>query len=360
MRSLPRISAIEYVSDRVGLNCRVLVDAEQRAFRIQYDPWSLRGKRALLGEVWRGRVVSKDPGLGGCFVDIGLENIVFLQTKKAPPSDGSIVNLKIKTEAWLDKSAIAVLDNTTFNEFSTTEKGLLQTNTGSSFYDGVDVIDTIADRAAWDVIDEALERAAATSFALDGGGSIHVEPTRALVAVDIDAGGRLNKGDRSHFAFNLNKLAAKDIAFQISLSSIGGIVAVDFLKMKSPQENEKIIAEFQKHLELLLRRKNQFAKVSPFGVSELSIARRSSPITYLKSLICIEEKAALSALSALEREALSDRGASFKICVSQECYSWLKGEHIEWKSALRDRIGQRFEFLSDNTFSVDDFRIGKN
>ncbi|MFC7290394.1 ribonuclease E/G [Hirschia litorea] len=358
--SIPPILATEYVSDRIGVCCRVLVDSKGRAFRLQYDPWSLRGKRPLLGEIWRGRVITKDPGLGGCIVDIGLNNHVFLQTKKAIPSDGSKVDIRIKSEAWHEKSAVAVLENSTFNENQAQHIGLLQKADDSSFYDGVTVIETVNDINAWDVTEAALERAVERHLPLQGGGSISVEPTRALIAVDIDAGGRENKGDRSRFALDTNKLAAEEIAYQLSLSSLGGIVAIDFLKMKSTQQNECITKELEKNLATLLRRKTQFAKMSPFGVLELSIAHRCSPVSYLHSMQTTAEYAALIAIKALEREAFNDRGAKFKVSVSPEAYRWLEGKCIEWKIPLANRIGHRFEFEEETSIQTAEYKIGKN
>ncbi len=358
--SIPPIQATEYVSDRIGVCCRVLVDSNGRAFRLLYDPWSLRGKRPLLGEIWRGRVITKDPGLGGCIVDIGLNDHVFLQTRKVIPSDGSKVDIRIKSEAWNDKSAVAVLENSTFKENQARDIGLLQKADDSTFYDGVAVIETVNDIHAWDVAEVALERALERHFPLQGGGRIFVEPTRALIAVDIDAGGRINSGDRSRFALDTNKLAAEELAYQLSLSSLGGIVAIDFLKMKTFQQNEYIAKELEKNLAALLRRKTQFAKMSPFGVLELSIARRCSPVSYLHSLQTTAEYAALKAIEALEREALSDRGAKFKVSVSPETHSWLAGKYIEWKIPLVNRIGHRFEFEQDTSIQTTEYKIGKN
>lgn len=358
MADTTKLAVTEYLADNVGLTSRVLVDDDGRFIRLHLDPWSTRNKRAELGQLWRGRVVSKVAGGGGCLVDIGLSDPTFLQTKKHTPPIGSLVTLKIKSEARFEKSAVSVLDNTKISAKDAIEIGRLKSNQPDTFLNGVEVIETIEGRDAFLLCEEARELALATSFSLQGGGKVHIEPTRALVAIDVDAGARISKGDRSNFAFQTNCIAIKKIASQISLSSLAGLVAIDFLKMGSHDLDAKMQNILEDELAKMLGRRSQIAKMSPFGVMEASIAHTYSPISFVWNELGHMQHASLSFLRDLELEARLNRGHVFKAKVSRHIESWLNETTIDWKIALEDRIGRRFNIIGDDSLADDDYKIG--
>ncbi len=88
------------------------------------------------------------------------------------------------------------------------------------------------------VIEDALSRTAP----IPGGGVLTIEPTAALVAIDVDAGGRGGSGDPERFALDLNIAAAQEAARQMRLRNLGGIIAIDFVSMRAKSHRAQLEA----------------------------------------------------------------------------------------------------------------------
>ena len=193
-------------------------------------------------------------------------------------------------------------------------------------------------------LDEAFEEALARTVAIPGGGTLIIEPTSALVAIDVDAGGRGGSGDPERFALDLNIAAARETARQLRLRGLGGLVAVDFVSMRAKS--------LRMHLEQAVRDafagdpwSVQFGALSRFGVFELSRAQLRTPLHELlldaggrRSA----ETVALTALRAIEREAGVARGRQVAASVSADVKAWLDAAAFDWRGALSDRIGTRW------------------
>ncbi|ACT59452.1 ribonuclease E/G [Hirschia baltica] len=354
-----KLKVSEYVCDHIGLRVRVLADMQGRLVRLHLDPWSTRNKRAELGQIWRGRVLNKEPGARGCLVDIGLKQPTFLQINKTAPPNGALVDVKIKSEARFEKSAVSVLDNRASNiKLQSSDVGFLIEAAEDPFYIGVDVAGVIEGEEAADIALEAIDEALQTKCNLIGGGCIYVEPTRALISVDVDAGNRINKGNRSQFAVETNLLAADAIANKLSLSSLAGLVVIDFLKMTTKEHAIQVPSAFEGALSKYLGRKSQLARLSQFGILEVNIAHTFSPIPHIVASLDNGEWYALRFLRELERQATGSRGAFFLCNVSQRIHRWLQASSIEWSKRLVERIGKRFEIVEDATLEKSEFKIG--
>ncbi len=337
------IHAHEHICDSIGMVRRVLVDDMGRPFRMCIDV-SSQSERMKQGQIWRVRVTSRDPGQKGCFVDAGIGGQAYLQTKKSVPANGAIVEVLVKSEERFEKKPVVVLENASSKLNPEIQLGKLTEPAADLFYGGVELIGSSADNESKQIVAEAFDQVVAESVALHGGGTVHFEQTRALVAIDVDAGGRISRGDRSRFSFGANLEACDTIARQLSLTSIGGIVAIDFLKMSRSDDNRKIEETIKEKLALYLGRQSQFAKMSPFGVLEASIAHTRSPISFLWESLGRMEQSALLLLRDIESHGRSNTGSMLKITLSQELYEWLDHSPFEWRLALSDRIGPRFKF----------------
>lgn len=121
-------------------------------------------------------------------------------------------------------------------------------------------------------IEEQIESIYRNRVNLPSGGSIVIDPTEALISIDVNSGrGRLGK-DVESMAFNTNKEAAKEIARQLRLRDIGGLVVIDFIDMKDRKHNrevEKLLREEMKKD----RAKTDVSTLSKFGLLELSRQR---------------------------------------------------------------------------------------
>ena len=189
--------------------------------------------------------------------------------------------------------------------------------------------DVVFEEAPVNHIEDAIE----TEIALPGGGDIAIEPTRALVAIDVDKGGAQN-------SFDVSKKAAKTIAQQLRLRGLGGLIAIDFPNLRQPKQREQLLATVQSAFEADPN-PSKVLPLSRFGVMEMTRAIRTRPLDDLFK----DKKISLAmlALRRLEREAIASPGAQLTLTVPHHVHPWLDEDSIGWKKAMSDRIGARFK-----------------
>jgi Ribonuclease G/E len=197
-------------------------------------------------------------------------------------------------------------------------------------------------------LDAAIEDALVRTAPIPGGGALTIEPTAALVAIDVDAGGRAGVGDPERFALDLNIAAAQEAARQVRLRGLGGLIAIDFVSLRAKSH--------QKQLEDAVRAafeddpwSVQFGGLSRFGVFDLARAQLQTPLH--EQLHDVDgrlsvETVALMALRAIEREGRAQAGRQIACTVAPEVKAWLDAAEIEWRAALSNRIGMRWSLDS--------------
>lgn len=206
-------------------------------------------------------------------------------------------------------------------------------------------------RVARDAADAAQDAALALEHPLPGGGSIAVEPTRALTAVDVDLGART--GDPRRIARTANLLAIAEAARVLRLKALGGLVVID------------LIGRGHDGAALSAAAKAAFAPdepgvsigpVSRFGAFELSAPRRWRP---LGEILC-DPDGRLSALSrglallrAMQRAAQADPGARLVARAAPDTAA-AAAPHMDELLAL---IGARAEIAADPALAGDQFEI---
>lgn len=336
------MKAVLCIDDAVGEHRRALLDTDGRAFRIETERWTERGKRARLDQVWWGRVKARMPGNRGWFVDLGLERDGVIEpTKAAAVTEGAMLALRIKSEAWSDKGPVLSLADMPASVVRPSAPQLHAPAAQDPFLRGVEVIETRTGMQARQEVDAAIDEASTSVASLHGGGDISVETTRALTAIDVDAGARVGEHDAAGFALNLNLAAAQEIARQISLRGVGGLLAVDFVRMQDKRDQRTVVEAFRQALASSLGRTSEVLELSPLGVCEAAIARRARPL--IDALVgSPAEQEALQALREIESAGTTDRAARIRARVSAATAKWLAADEIGWQSALAGRIGQRW------------------
>lgn len=336
------MKAVLCIDDAVGEHRRALLDTAGRAFRLETERWSERGKRARLDEIWWGRVQARMPGNRGWFVDLGLERDGVIEpTKATAVTEGAMLALRIKSEAWSDKGPVLSLADM---PASTSRPSAPQFHAAAApdlFLRGVEVVETRTGMQARQEIDAAIDEASALVTQLPGGGDISIETTRALTAIDVDVATRIGEHDAAGFALNLNLAAAEESARQISLRGIGGLLAIDFVRMQDKRDQRAAVEAFRQALASRLGRTSEVLELSPLGVCEAAIARRARPLADALAWPLAEQEA-LQALREIETAGTADRAARIRARVSAAAAKWLATDEIGWQAALAGRIGQRW------------------
>jgi Ribonuclease G/E len=171
-----------------------------------------------------------------------------------------------------------------------------------------------------------------------------IEPTSALVAIDVDAGARAGSGDPDRFALELNVAAAREAARQIRLRSLGGVIAIDFVSLRS-KSHLRTLEDAVREAFAGDPWSIQFAGLSRFGVYELTRAQLRRPLheqmREADGRLTVET-VALMALRAIEREARAWSGRQIACTVAPEVKAWLDSAEIDWRAQLSGRIGMRW------------------
>lgn len=193
-------------------------------------------------------------------------------------------------------------------------------------------------------LDALIEDALARIAPIPGGGVLSIEPTAALTAIDVDAGGRPGSSDPERFALDLNLAAAEEAARQIRLRNLGGVIAIDFVNMRA-KSHAKALEEGVRKAFAGDPWAVQLGGLSRFGVYELSRAQLRTPLHEQMQDgegRLSAETIALMALRAIEREARANGGRQIACTVSPEVKAWFDTAAIPWREALSNRIGMRW------------------
>lgn len=193
-------------------------------------------------------------------------------------------------------------------------------------------------------IESQIESAFQREVRLPSGGSIVIDPTEALTSIDINSARATKGGDIEETAFNTNLEAADEIARQLRLRDLGGLVVIDFIDM-TPVRHQREVENRLREAVRLDRARIQIGRISRFGLLEMSRQRLSPSLSEASHHICPRctgtgvvrdnESLALSVLRLIEEEALKDNTAQVLAIVPVSIASYLLNEkrrsiaHIE-------------------------------
>ncbi|UJF19910.1 ribonuclease E [Vibrio sp. SS-MA-C1-2] len=193
-------------------------------------------------------------------------------------------------------------------------------------------------------IETQIESAFQREVRLPSGGSIVIDPTEALTSIDINSARATKGSDIEETALHTNLEAAEEIARQLRLRDLGGLVVIDFIDM-TPVRNQREVENRLRESVRMDRARVQIGRISRFGLLEMSRQRLSPSLAEASHHICPRctgtgvirdnESLSLSILRLLEEEALKDNTAQILAITPVEIASYLLNEkrksiqHIE-------------------------------
>jgi ribonuclease E len=164
-------------------------------------------------------------------------------------------------------------------------------------------------------IETQIESAFDRSVRLPSGGSIVIDQTEALTAIDINSSKATKGGDIEETAFNTNLEAATEIARQLRIRDAGGLIVIDFIDMDSPK-HQREVEERIKEASKLDRARIQIGRISRFGLLEMSRQRLRPSLGEATQIVCPRceghghirsvESLSLSTLRLIEEHAMKD------------------------------------------------------
>lgn len=184
-------------------------------------------------------------------------------------------------------------------------------------------------------IESQIESAFQRDVRLPSGGSIIIDHTEALVSIDINSAKSTKGGDIEETALMTNLEAANEIARQLRLRDIGGLIVIDFIDM-TPIRNQREVEERLKKALSMDRARVQIGRISRFGLLEMSRQRlrpslgESSRVTCPRCLgqgtIRGIESLGLSVIRIIEEEALKENTAQVRAILPTEIAAYLLNE----------------------------------
>jgi ribonuclease E len=191
---------------------------------------------------------------------------------------------------------------------------------------------------------------------LKSGGYLVINPTEALVSIDINSGRSTREHNIEQTATATNLEAAQEIARQLRLRDMAGLVVIDFIDM----DNNSNVRKVEKAMKEALkndRARIQVGRISSFGLMEMSRQRlrtgvleastRGCPHCEGTGLVRTASSAGLSALRMLEEEAARGRGSLLTLRASQEATIYVLNRKRADIAEVEDRYGVTIEVIPD-------------
>ncbi len=215
-------------------------------------------------------------------------------------------------------------------------------------------------------LDEEITRINQRQVPLRGGGSLVIDQTEALVAIDVNSGSFRTDGSAEESACRLNQIAAKEIARQLRLRDLGGVVVNDFIDMRKDRHRRSV----ERTLRDAVRRdraRTKILRTSPFGLIEMTRQRvrpslkrsvyKECPGCSGSGLVKSAESMALEVIRKLIMCCQHEKIAKLTVTVEEEVASYLNNRKRRELMNLEDEHGVQVLVLSREDVSPEYVKI---
>src|SRR5487761_402953 len=215
-------------------------------------------------------------------------------------------------------------------------------------------------------IESQIESAYAHKVQLPSGGSIVIDYTEALVSIDINSARATKGGDIETTALNTNLEAADEVARQLRIRDIGGLIVIDFIDMES-SKNQREVEDRLRDAVRMDRARIQIGKLSRFGLLEMSRQRLRPSLGESSHIVCPRcvgigsirsvESMTLAVLRLIGEELRKDRTARVIAQLPVEVATYLFNEKREWLRTLEDRSSAELVIVPNPNMQTPEYTI---
>ena len=215
-------------------------------------------------------------------------------------------------------------------------------------------------------IESQIETAFQREVKLPSGGAIVIDVTEALVAIDINSSRATKGGDIEETALQTNLEAADEIARQLRLRDMGGLVVIDFIDMQSVRNQREVENRVRDAL-MMDRARVQIGRISRFGLLEMSRQRLRPSLGETHTKICPRcdgvgsirstRSLALSILRLVEDEAQKDRSAEIRAICPVSVATYLLNEKRKTISSIESRNNTRVVIVPSAELMTPHFEV---
>lgn len=215
-------------------------------------------------------------------------------------------------------------------------------------------------------IEGQIETAFEREVKLPSGGAIVIDVTEALISIDINSSRATKGGDIEETALQTNLEAADEVARQLRLRDMGGLVVIDFIDMQAVRNQREVETRMKDALSMD-RARVQVGRISRFGLLEMSRQRLRPSLDETTSKVCPRcigqgtirgtKSIALSILRLVEEEALKDRSAEIRAVVPVSVATFLLNEKRAAISGIEARNNIRVMVLPNESMHTPHFEV---
>ncbi|MDC9719130.1 MAG: ribonuclease E [Gammaproteobacteria bacterium] len=217
-------------------------------------------------------------------------------------------------------------------------------------------------------IESQIETAFQREVTLPSGGAIVIDPTEALVSIDINSARATKGSDIEETALNTNLEAAEEVARQLRLRDMGGLVVIDFIDM-GPMRNQRAVENKLRDSLKLDRARVQVGRISRFGLMEMSRQRLRPSLGETSGIVCprcsgqgsIRDVAslALSIIRLINEEASKDRSAEIRVVLPVNMATYLLNEKRAEILEVEKSVGVRVVIIPNPQMDTPHFEVSR-
>ena len=210
-------------------------------------------------------------------------------------------------------------------------------------------------------IESQIESAFEHTVKLPSGGSIVIDPTEALVSVDVNSARATKGADIEETALNTNLEAADEVTRQLRIRDIGGLIVIDFIDMMN-QKNQRAVENRMRDALEADRARVQVSRISRFGLMEMSRQRLRPSLEEISTILCPRcngqgrirdtKSLALAVLRIMEEESLKERSAVVRVQVPLSVGAYLLNEKRQDVTDIEQRTNTRVMIIPSSNLET--------
>ena len=215
-------------------------------------------------------------------------------------------------------------------------------------------------------IETQIETAFQREVKLPAGGSVVIDPTEALISIDINSSRATRGADIEETALQTNLEAADEIARQMRLRDLGGLAVIDFIDMMS-QKNQRAVENRMRDALAMDRARVQIGRISRFGLLEMSRQRLRPSLGETSAIVCPRcngqgsirdiESLALSILRIVEEESNKSNSKEVRAIVPISVSSYLLNEKREEIAAIENQSNTKVVVIPNPNMDTPHFDV---
>ena len=215
-------------------------------------------------------------------------------------------------------------------------------------------------------IEHQIETAYSRNVSLPSGGAIVIDHTEALVSIDVNSARSTRGSDIETTAFNTNLEAAEEVARQLRLRDLGGLIVIDFIDMENSRNQREVENRLRDSLRFD-RARVQMGKISRFGLMELSRQRLRPSLSEGTNIICPRcngtghirdtESSALQIMRIIQEEAMKENSAMIHAQMPVDVAAFLLNEKRGEIQKIEERHKTRIIVIPNTHLETPNYKI---